>query len=150
MNDPAVQHILVAHDFGDPARAALDYALGLASKLSAHVTVMHAYELPVYDFEGMSAAVQLEGAIQNAARAALDEIVAESRRSGADVNSVLRRGTPWNEITTAASELAADLVVVGTRGRRGISRAVLGSVAERVVRSAPCPVLTVHGPSEPA
>jgi nucleotide-binding universal stress UspA family protein len=88
--------------------------------------------------------VQLEGAIQSAARAALDEIVEESRRAGAQVDTQLRRGPPWNELTNAASELGADLVVVGTHGRRGISHALLGSVAERVVRTAPCPVMTVH------
>jgi nucleotide-binding universal stress UspA family protein len=63
------------------------------------------------------------------------------------VSVVLRHGTPWTEIATVAREAKADLVVMGTHGRRGVARMLLGSVAERVVRTAPCPVLTVHGPA---
>jgi nucleotide-binding universal stress UspA family protein len=145
MNSPTVQHILVAHDFGEPAQGAFEYALGLAGKLNAHVTVVHAYDLPSHGFEGLTAAAELEGHIKTAARTALDEIVVQSRGSAVEVDAILRTGPPWSEITSAARETRADLIVVGTHGRRGLSRAMLGSVAERVVRSAPCPVLTVHG-----
>jgi nucleotide-binding universal stress UspA family protein len=145
MNTPNVQHILVAHDFGEPAQGALEFALGLAGKLNAHVTVLHAYDLPIHGLEGLAAGAALETHVQAAARTALDEIVAQSRDSAVDVESVLRTGPPWSEITATARDMHADLIVVGTHGRRGLSRAMLGSVAERVVRSAPCPVLTVHG-----
>lgn len=66
---------------------------------------------------------------------------------GLDVSSALREGTACCEICSGASELSADLVVVGSQGRRGLRRAVLGSVAERVVRTSPSPVLTVHLPN---
>jgi nucleotide-binding universal stress UspA family protein len=64
------------------------------------------------------------------------------------VEWVLRRGAAWSEINAAVKDTGADLVVMGTHGRRGVARALLGSVAEKVVRSASCPVLTVHGAAD--
>jgi universal stress protein A len=60
----------------------------------------------------------------------------------------LKTGVPWHGVVEAINELGVDLVIMGTHGRRGLSRLTLGSVAERVVRLAPVPVLTVHAPSE--
>jgi len=81
-----------------------------------------------------------------AAATALEGVAARTRKPGLEVHSVLRQGSAWSEINAAAKEEKADLVVMGTHGRHGLARALLGSVAEKVVRTAPCPVLTVHGP----
>jgi len=143
-----IQRILVPHDFSETAQAALDYALDLAQKLGAGITVVHAYEYPVLAYpEGPALTADLMRQVQTAAGAALDAVVTKSRRPGIAIDSALRQGPPWSEVIAAAKEGKADLVVIGTHGRKGLSRALLGSVAEKVVRTAPCPVLTVHGPA---
>jgi nucleotide-binding universal stress UspA family protein len=65
---------------------------------------------------------------------------------GAALNKVLREDAPWRAVVTVADEIDADLIVIGTHGRRGLARALLGSVAENVIRVASRPVLTIHGP----
>lgn len=84
--------------------------------------------------------------IERAAASSLEDIKARLIHANTAVALSLRRGVPWVEITSAAAETKADLIVMGTHGRRGMARALLGSVAEKVVRTAPCPVLTVHLP----
>jgi nucleotide-binding universal stress UspA family protein len=88
------------------------------------------------------------GQIERASSTALEGLAQRAHRPGVEVATALRHGTPWSEINALAKEMNADLVVMGTHGRRGVARALLGSVAEKVVRTAPCPVLTVHGPEQ--
>jgi nucleotide-binding universal stress UspA family protein len=146
----ALKRILVPHDFSDTAERALSFALDLAERLGAGVIVLHAYDAPVLGFPDGTAAlpalVELTGQIQSAAAAALEGVARRVRSRGVPLDTVLRQGPAWSEIDAAARELGADLIVMGTHGRRGVSRALMGSVAEKVVRTAPCPVLTVHGP----
>jgi nucleotide-binding universal stress UspA family protein len=144
----SIERILVPHDFSETAAAALAMALDLAEKLRARVTILHVYEVPTYVFpESVVATADLVGQIRGAAEEALAGIQERSQRPGVQVDTSLRQGVAWSEIDRAAQELKTDLVVMGTHGRRGVSRALIGSVAEKVVRTAPCPVLTVHGPS---
>ena len=144
-----IQHILVAHDFGETSHAAFAYALDLAEQLGARITVVHAYEVPVYGFpEGMALTADVMGRIQAVSAEALDSVIARARRPGVEIDRMLRQGPAWSEIGAAAAEIGADLIVIGTHGRRGLAHALLGSVAEKVVRSAQCPVLTVHGPKK--
>ena len=141
-----IKRILVAHDFGDASQTALEYALDLAQQLGAEVTIVHAYEIPVYGFpEGVALTSDVAGQVRAVTTEALNRIVQAAARPGVDIHGTLRQGPAWSEITAAATELHADLVVIGTHGRRGLAHALLGSVAEKVVRTAPCPVLTVHG-----
>ncbi|MGO9834757.1 MAG: universal stress protein [Polyangiaceae bacterium] len=145
---PLIKRILVPHDFSDTAQCALDYALAFAEKFGAAITVVHSYEYPVLSFpEGPVITADLIRQIQDAAGAALDGVVSRAKRPGIAIDSVLRQGPVWSEILAEARDARADLIVIGTHGRRGLSRALLGSVAEKVVRTAPCPVLTVHGPA---
>ncbi len=140
-----IRRILVPHDFSDTANRALEYALDLATTLGASITVMHAYEVPIYGFpEGPVLTAEMAGQIEAAARTALDAVAKRASRPGVEVGSLLRQGAAWSEIQGAAKEAGADLIVIGSHGRRGLSRALLGSVAEKVVRTAPCPVLTVR------
>jgi nucleotide-binding universal stress UspA family protein len=142
-----IRHILVAHDFGETAQTALEYALDLAEKLGARVTIVHAFEIPVYGFpEGIALTTDVAGEVEAVARKALEGLVHGSRRPGVQLDSILRQGAAWSEIAATATETSADLVVIGTHGRRGLAHALLGSVAEKVVRTSPCPVLTVRGP----
>ncbi len=142
-----VRHILVPHDFSETGEHALTFALDLAQRLGARVTVLHVYEVPAFAFPEMPVeTTDLTGQIERASRSALDGVVARAQRLGVEVRASLREGTVWSEIQAAAGEQKADLVVMGTHGRRGLSHALLGSVTEKVVRTAPCPVLTVRGP----
>jgi nucleotide-binding universal stress UspA family protein len=144
-----IRHILAAHDFGETSQAAFAYALDLAERLAARITVVHAYEVPVYGFpEGMALTADVMGRIQAVSSEALDAVIARARRPGVEIEGMLRQGPAWSEIAAAAVEIGADLIVIGTHGRRGLAHALLGSVAEKVVRTAQCPVLTVHGPKQ--
>jgi nucleotide-binding universal stress UspA family protein len=150
MTTPSIQHILVAHDFGETAENALSFALSLAKKLGARVTILHVYEAPVYAFpEGPTLTPEVVAQIEQAAAAALAGIAERARRPGVAIGTEVRQGSAWREIDAAAREGHADLIVIGTHGRRGIARALLGSVAEKIVRTASCPVLTVHAPEAP-
>jgi nucleotide-binding universal stress UspA family protein len=141
-----IQHLLVAHDFGETAEEALVYALDLAAQLKARVTIVHAYEVPVYGFpEGIALTAEVLGRIEEVSAKALEGIVVRAQRPGVEVVGLLRQGPAWSEIAAAALDVKADLIVIGTHGRRGLAHALLGSVAEKVVRIAHCPVLTVRG-----
>jgi nucleotide-binding universal stress UspA family protein len=147
MSTPIPRHILVPHDFSDTAQNALSFAIELATKLGAKITILHAYEVPSYGYpDGVTLTAEVADSIRKAAETALESVVARARRPGLEVASTLQQGSAWREINTAARELHAGLVVMGTHGRHGLARALLGSVAEKVVRTAPCPVLTVHTP----
>jgi nucleotide-binding universal stress UspA family protein len=141
-----IQRILVAHDFGDVSDAALKFAIDLAEKLGARVTIVHAYEIPVYSFpEGVAITADVGGQVRMLTSDALDRVVRAAARPGLDLHGMLRQGPAWSEIAAAATELHADLVVIGTHGRRGLAHALLGSVAEKVVRLASVPVLIARG-----
>src|SRR5580698_1034703 len=135
------KHILVPTDFGDSAQAGLDAALSLASRADARVTLCHAYTMfvPIYNDAAWVPTAELE----RPARHALDEALAKAKKSYPRTESKLGCGDPALEILRAATSLGIDLIVIGTHGRRGLSRVLLGSVAEKVVRSSPVPVLTV-------
>jgi nucleotide-binding universal stress UspA family protein len=145
--------ILAPTDFADSSRAACDMALELARQFHVPLVLMHVYQVPTTINKGVpflpiADYVQL---IQDSAQSALNNEAARLRDTGADVatalmSTVLKPGNAWEEILDAAKKLDAGLIVMGTHGRRGLPRALLGSVAERVVRLSPIPVLTVHGP----
>jgi nucleotide-binding universal stress UspA family protein len=139
--------ILVPTDFGPPSVAAVDYAMGLASISGASVTIFHAYEIPMSGVpDGTFVATpEMVSRIQSSAAAALAASVA-SHGGVVRVDSLLREGRPSEAIHDAVREIDADLVVLGTHGRHGFVRALLGSVTEKVVRTLLVPVLVVHAP----
>jgi nucleotide-binding universal stress UspA family protein len=142
---PNIEHIVVAHDFSETTDAALAYATTIAAKFAARITLMHAYQRPADGYpEGLVDDFDFSSRIESAAAKALEGVAARARSNAIPIAVVLRKGTPWIEIVTVAEQTKADLIVMGTHGRRGVSRALLGSVAEKVVRTASCPVLTVH------
>ncbi len=144
--------LLLAHDFDETSELALDKAIELAGKLAAKIVVAHVYSLPVYTFpEGSSLIPSAEDAarLADAAQRSLDQVL-ERRRgvAGVELSGVLRAGVPDEEICRLADEISADMIVIGTHRRGAIARALLGSVAQRVVRAAKAPVLTVRGPQD--
>jgi nucleotide-binding universal stress UspA family protein len=136
-------HILVGTDFSASSHAALDAALTLAERVGARVTILHAYQNPGLGLIYPDAFLWPEDEIVSAARAGLEQDVREAKRRWPETEGMLVRGEVWEELLRAAAERDADLLVVGAHGRRGLSRALLGSVAEKVVRMSPIPVLTV-------
>jgi nucleotide-binding universal stress UspA family protein len=137
--------ILVPHDFGEPADDALEMALSLAPKLDAAIAVMHAYEPPntAYPLAPFPI-LDVTPSLAKASQSAIDAIVARTTGRWPRTQGLVRSGKPWREILAAASELGAEMIIMGTAGRKGIERALLGSVAEKVVRAAEIPVITVH------
>lgn len=144
---PLPKTILVPVDFSDTSERALDYAVDLAKPLGATVVVMHSYELPVYGFPdgAFVATVEMATRIMNGAQAGLDAEVEKHKGAGVAMKTVLRQGIPVDEVHSVADEVNADLIVVGTHGRRGLARALLGSVAENVIRTSSRPVLAIRG-----
>lgn len=140
------KRILVATDFSDTANAAFDYAVDLAKQLGASVTALHAYELPVYGFPNgaLVASVEMTTRIMTAAQEALASACTARASRGIEITPIVRQGITWEEVHRVAEEIDADLIVIGTHGRRGLSRALLGSVAEKIIRTATRPVLTIH------
>jgi nucleotide-binding universal stress UspA family protein len=145
-----LRQILVPIDFTETSDKALDFAIELAQKFDASITVMHAYEIPVIGFPdgALVATVDVATRIQEAAKKGLDAAVAARSARGVKITSVLRDGVAWEEIRAVAEDVHADIIVIGTHGRRGIARALLGSVAENVIRTVKTPVLTIHGPRD--
>jgi nucleotide-binding universal stress UspA family protein len=87
--------------------------------------------------------------IMNGAQAGLQAEVDKRKGSGVEIKTVLRQGIPVDEVHSVADEVNADLIVVGTHGRRGLARALLGSVAENVIRTSMRPVLAIRGGEKP-
>lgn len=138
--------ILVATDFSVAAEAALDRAIELAAELKAKVYVLHAYQLPVvgYPDGALVASAEITERIVTLAEKELAACVAKRRSSGVELVPILKQADPRAAVLAVAEEVFADLVVMGTHGRHGIARALIGSVAEAVVRTSTVPVLTVH------
>jgi nucleotide-binding universal stress UspA family protein len=140
------KNILVATDFSEQAHQAVLHAIELAKKIGASVHLLHVYSIPVVGLPegGVMPTGKMLDQIIGDSRGALEKVAAECAPSGVLGQHILRAGDAREVIVSTAKELAVDLVVVGTHGRRGLSRVILGSVAESVVRTAPCPVLTVR------
>jgi len=144
------KNILVAIDFGDSSSEALEVALGLAKQNRSALTLIHTWEVPSYAYTAMDfSAMDMLTPVQEAARDQLEALIADVRKELPEAKAVLARGTAWQEILAAIERGKPDLVVMGTHGRRGLRHALLGSVAERIVRCSPAPVLTVRAKSEP-
>lgn len=145
----AFKHILVPVDFEEPSQRALDFAVELATKLNASLTLVHVYEVPIYAYAGLvNTLPNLLPVIEEAAREQLTRSLSAVHSKLPKADAILRMGIPWDTIISAIGETGADLVVMGTHGRRGLSHALLGSVAEKVVRLSAVPVLTVRGSDE--
>ncbi len=142
--------IVCAVDFSESARTALEHAAELARRLEAELVLVHVWRGPrAAGHELAVAPPALTVAEEAELGRKLDGWRREAARiAGREVRTVLTSGSPASEIATIAADEKADLVVVGTRGRTGVKRAVLGSVAEGIVRLSPCAVLVARAAQE--
>jgi universal stress protein A len=144
-----IKRILVPVDFSAPSLQALGYAVELGQRFKPEFVVLHVVEPVVYPAPDMygqgydTGAVYLE--LERAGREQLARVATTLQRKRLAVRTLLRVGPASHVIVETAKQLKADLIVMSTHGRTGLSRVLMGSVAEKVVRSAACPVLTVRG-----
>lgn len=146
----ALKYILVPTDFSETSDVAVKYGVALARVFNAKLYLLHVIHegvggemavpaLPLGLLDGM------EG-MQNDARDRLGQILTEQEQKELRSESVVRQGAPDVEIIRYAKEHDIDLIVIGTRGSSGVAHLLMGGVADKVVRKAPCPVLTVRHP----
>ncbi|ELY53191.1 universal stress protein [Natronolimnohabitans innermongolicus] len=134
--------VVVATDGSESVKRAVDVALDLADRFDAEVHALSVVDASEVDASPQQLRDELRTALETTADAALATV--EERADGADVITAVREGRPAVELCEYAREVDADLIATGTRGRHGENRLLLGSVAERVVRTSPVPVLTVR------
>ena len=145
-----IRKIVVPVDFSAHSRAALEYAIDFAKQIGAEIHVIHAFSMPLttvaaYEFAGAVAAVppNLWADLESAASQNLEAFVGEADAKGVPVKSRLVIDIATKAILDFAENVDADLIIMGTRGLTGLKHVALGSVAERTLRSAACPVLTL-------
>jgi nucleotide-binding universal stress UspA family protein len=144
----AAQRFLVPLDFSPYAEQALEYAIALAQKLQAEITLLHVIQSLPMGGADMGVVLpytyvqDLEAEITSSLDTALKKVTA----AGLKGDTLMVHGVPFHEIIDAAQHRQADLIIMGTHGRTGLTHILLGSVAEKVVRLAPCPVLVVRQP----
>jgi nucleotide-binding universal stress UspA family protein len=136
--------ILIAMDFEAASRRAAAFAKELAGALGAELCLVHVYTLPVYTYPGLEPLLlpQLSREITLAATRALADLAADLGIA----RTVLREGDVPAGILAAAEEVGASMIAMGTHGRHGLAHALLGSVAEKVVRASSIPVITLRTP----
>ena len=138
------KRILVPSDFSASSRKACELAAELAGTFRVPLTLLH-----VVSVEGLHSGFpyvpEYTQFVEQAAQSALRDEAARFQGKGLVLDTQLKMGVTWQEIIEAAKRLDVGLIVMGTHGRRGLPRAILGSVTEKVVRLSPVPVLTVHG-----
>jgi nucleotide-binding universal stress UspA family protein len=143
-----IRRVLHATDFTPTSRRALDAAISLAKLSHARLTILFVLA-PVVLVPGQYVDGHTMAALQTRARELsgqqLDSLAARARKAGVKTSVLLREGYAADQIVRACRSTKADLVVIGTHGRRGLPKFFLGSVADRVVATAPCAVLTVRG-----
>ncbi len=147
MIEPArLQRILVPMDFSPHARRALDAAKALGQRCGpAHLILMTAYFVPLeLEALGVPDDPRVLHELEQKASRDLETLLVELSDAGISSEYVTQKGAPAQAIVELARAKGVDLIALGTHGRTGFSHALLGSVAERVVRTAPCPVLTVR------
>jgi len=141
-----IDRIVSPVDFSENSERAFDHAVALARWFEAAITVLHVPALPAPAIPPggeLPYPLRLSTELRDDLLKRLEEFVADARESGVMVDVALHEGTPAAEVLHQADERSADLIVMGTHGRGGFERLILGSVTERVVRTARCPVLTI-------
>lgn len=142
-----IKKILVPTDFSEQGKTALMYAVAFADQFGAAVDLLHVMEpVPPGALLSYISLSDLKKSMEEDAEKNMEELSAEWTDYAFPVKKIIVEGHPFVEIIKHAKESNADMVVMGTHGRGAIAHMLLGSVAEKVVRKAPCPVLTVRHP----
>ena len=134
--------ILVPTEFETGSQKTLELAKQLGAQLGCEVALVHVYQMPVYTYPGLEPTLlpSFTAEVTAAAKRAVEQL----GREAGGLRSLLREGDPATEIVAAANEVGAKMIIMGTHGRRGLAHLFIGSVAEKVVRKSPVPVLTVR------
>lgn len=149
-----IRKILVPVDFSESSRAALAYAAELAQRFGATIDLVHVWQAPTFIPtatlpEVPNVDANIVNLVRKNAEDATAHALADAKKQGLPVeNARCEPGVPARGIVDIAKADGYDLIVIGTHGRTGLSHAMMGSVAEKVVRLAPCPVLTVRSEAE--
>jgi universal stress protein A len=150
-----IQNIVVPVDFSTHSRQALEYAMRLAKLVAAKVHMVHVFHMPViaaaaYDIAAGAARAPADfwSEMEAATSEKLETLSREVDTEGVEFSTRVVTDDPAHGIVELAKSLNADLIVMGTHGRTGLRHIALGSVAERTIRSAPCPVLTLRAADE--
>jgi universal stress protein A len=147
-----IRHILAPTDFSDYAKKALSDALELAQTFGAKLSLLHVVEPSPY-LDGLipsPTGADLLSDLERQASAELARVLPDTQEAKITVTRAVAIGSPSQKIVETAEAEHVDLIVMATHGRTGLSHLLIGSVAERVVRTAPCPVLTIRPPAEKA
>ncbi len=141
----SLKKILCPIDHSDCSKEALKYAVSLAMKDEAKLYLLHVIDIRSFNDSLVTMSPQIpDKETLEQLRIKLLDCIPEEIRDDMDVEAVVLQGVPFAEIISTAREKEADMIVIGSHGRTGISHMMLGSVSEKVVRKAPCPVLTVR------
>ena len=145
---PEIKRILSPVDFSDTSEHAVRYAVDLASRLGAEMELVHVYQLPTYALPdgAILARPDFVASLTDELQKQMDEVIRRYSGHGVEIRGRIVEGMPYAEVNRVAQEEKADLIVMGTHGRTGLTHLLLGSVAERVVRTSSVPVLTVRRP----
>lgn len=140
----AITTILVPTDFSEYSRQALSYAEILAKTFDAKIVLIHVIDTVSYAVTESVQWTEVYARLEATIQPMLDGLIREAEKRGVAAESTLTQGVPYDQIVKTAENVNADLVVMATHGRTGMPHMLLGSVAERVLRLARCPVLTVR------
>jgi universal stress protein A len=152
-SDLAYDRILVPIDFSEHSKRTVSYARRTASRHNSTIYLLHVFQIPDYVVSPYARRRQNSAEVQShvnmaeqESRENLDAFAQELSKKGIKVQPYLRVGYPFDEIVLMANHFNVDLIIIGSHGRGGLSRLLVGSTAERVVEHATCPVLVVKGP----
>jgi nucleotide-binding universal stress UspA family protein len=143
----ALKKILFPTDFSENSKAAQEYAAAFAEQFQAELHVIHVLvDITMMPEPGSALTLPQNYLLdmKQEAERALDKMFPDAAQKGRKIVRAFRMGSPYVEIVTYAQENQIDLIILGTHGRGAIAHMLLGSIAEKVVRKAPCPVLTVR------
>ena len=147
--DLDIKKILVPIDFSDYSKSALKYAVNFCKNYNAEMILIYVVEPVIYppDFSmGQIAIPSVNAEMDERAKQELDKLAKTEIPNNVSVKAMIKTGKPFVEIVETARELDADLIIIATHGRSGVEHILFGSTAEKVVRKAPCPVLTLREP----
>ena len=149
--EPEINKVLVPIDFSDYSKNSLKYAVNFAKHFNASIILVYVIEPIIYppDFSMGQIAIPTPGLeMDKRATEELDKLAEKEIPSGLSVKRVIKTGKPFVEIIETAAEEDADIIIIATHGHSGVEHILFGSPAEKGVRKAPCPVLTLREPAK--
>ena len=143
--DKLLKRILIPTDGSDPSIRAAEFAIELAKHFESEIVAIYVIDRVILEeVSKIHERHGLEEEIRRKAERCLNYIVKSAEKKGLKARSILVEGQPHDQIVRHAESLKADMIIMGSKGRRGMNRILIGSVAERVIEYAPCPVLVIR------